>query len=63
MAKKVSTKTITYKISLETLKAFVDKIKDLTKLDSTVIMNFSNSEILLFSVFTSNEATQQFCVL
>jgi len=54
MAKRVKTNTVSYKISLKQLKNFIDKIKDLTKLDNTIIMNFSNSEVLLFSVVGKN---------
>lgn len=54
MVKKVKTSTITYKISLEFLYNLMTKIKDLTKLDNTVIMNFSNTEVLLFSVVGKN---------
>lgn len=54
MAKIVKTNTITYKISLEQLNILIEKIKDLTKLDNTIIMNFSNTEVLLFSVIGKN---------
>jgi hypothetical protein len=55
MAKKrIKTQSITYKISLEELHLLLIKIKDLTKLDNTIIMNFSNTEILLFSIVGKN---------
>jgi hypothetical protein len=54
MAKRVKTNTVTYKISLEQLSNIIEKIKDLTKLDNTIIMNFSNNEILLFSIIGKN---------
>ncbi len=54
MAKKVQTNSITYKMTLESLNNFMTKLKDLIKLDNTVIMNFSNTEILLFSVVGKN---------
>ena len=54
MAKKVTTNSITYKITLDQLSNLIDKIKDLTKLDDTIVMNFSNTELLLFSVVGKN---------
>jgi len=54
MAKKISTSTITYKISLDTLELFLSKITDLTKLDNTVVMNFNDTDILLYSVVGKN---------
>ena len=54
MAKKVSASSITYKITLDKLENLIEKIKDLTKLDDTIIMNFSNQEVLLFSVIGKN---------
>ena len=54
MAKRVKTNSVTYKISLEQFSTLVEKIKDLTKLDNTIIMNFSNTEVLLFSVVGKN---------
>lgn len=48
--KRIQTKNVTYKITLDQLDKIIKKIKDLTKLDDTVIINFSNTEILLFSV-------------
>jgi len=54
MAKKVKINSITYKISLDQLNLLIEKIKDLIKLDNTIIMNFSNTEILLFSVVGKN---------
>ena len=41
-------------MSLEQLSNFVENIKDLTKLDNTIIMNFSNTEVLLFSIVGKN---------
>jgi hypothetical protein len=52
--KRIQTSIITYKISLDTLYNFIDKIKDLTKLDNSIVMNFSQHEILLFSVVGKN---------
>lgn len=54
MAKKVQTSSITYKIKLESLYNFMMKLKDLNKLDNTIILNFSNTEILMFSVVGKN---------
>ena len=54
MAKKVTTSTISYKISLDQLENLINKIKDLTKLDNTVILNFSNTELFLYSVIGKN---------
>jgi hypothetical protein len=53
-SKRVQTSIITYKITLDTLHNFIETIKDLTKLYNTIIMNFSNTEILLFSVVGKN---------
>jgi hypothetical protein len=54
MAKRVKTNSVTYKVSLDQLSTIIEKIKDLTKLDNTIIMNFSNTELLLFSVVGKN---------
>ena len=54
MAKRVKTNTITYKITLNSLNNLITKIKDLTKLDNTIIMNFSGTEVLLFSIVGKN---------
>ena len=54
MAKKVTTSSITYKMSLDGLDNFIEKIKDLTKLDNTIIVNFSNTDVLLYSVIGKN---------
>jgi len=54
MAKRVKTSSVTYKLTLEQLKLFIDTIKDLTKLDATTIINISNKEMLLFSVVGKN---------
>lgn len=54
MAKRIKINTLTYKMTLDNLRVFLEKIKDLTKLDNTIILNFSNSEVLLFSVVGKN---------
>jgi len=54
MAKRIKTESITYKITLDSLANLIEKIKDLTKLDNTIVINFSNTEVLLFSVVGKN---------
>jgi hypothetical protein len=51
---KIKTNSVTYKISLDQLNLLIENIKDLTKLDNTIIMNFSNTEVLLFSIVGKN---------
>jgi len=54
MAKKIQTGSVSYKITLESLNNFLEKIKDLTKLDNSIIMNFTQNDVLLFSVVGKN---------
>jgi hypothetical protein len=53
-AKRVKTETFTYKMTLDKLKIFIDKIEDLTKLDIGIALIFDKKELLLFSVVGKN---------
>lgn len=54
MAKRVKIENYTFKISLDKLSYLIDVITDLTKLDDSVVMNFDNNNLLLFSVVGRN---------
>jgi len=50
MAKRVTIKKATYKISLDKLEELNTKIIDLTKLHKSIFMKFTNNELLLYSL-------------
>lgn len=54
MAKKIQINSVSYKMTLDSLVSFLEKIKDLTKLNNEVLISISNNEVLLFSVVGKN---------
>ena len=50
MAKRVTTKKATYKISLDKLEELNTKLIDLTKLHKSIFMKFTNNELLLYTL-------------
>lgn len=50
MAKKIESGTATYKIELDNLEKIIDKIKDLTKLDKSVVLKINGKELLIYSL-------------
>jgi len=50
MAKRLTSKKITYKISLDKLEDLNSKMKDLTKLDKSIYMKIDNKTLLLYSL-------------
>ena len=50
MAKRISTKKATYKISLDKLEELNEKIIDLTKLNKSIFFKLTNKELLLYSL-------------
>lgn len=51
---------ITYKISITSLSNLIDKIKDLTKLDTRVLFVFDNTDLLLYSLVGTSTGVHGF---
>ena len=60
MAKRIDIKTLDYKLSLDSLLIIINKIKDLTKLDTSVIFRFSNDTLLLYSLVGNGDIIHAF---
>jgi len=50
MAKRISTKKVNYKITLDKLEGLIKKMKDLTKLDKTIYLKIDNRNLILYSI-------------
>lgn len=54
MSKKVQVNQVSYKMTLDNLYVFIEKVKDLTKLNDEILINISNTELLMFTAVGKN---------